>query len=214
MNLSDRTLLPPAYCGPIDYYSWLVNTPVAIEACGHYERQTFANRCRIMTAGGPLDLSVPVEKPLPDTPMSDVKIAWNNDWATLHFRAIESAYSSSPYFVYFREELQALYQSHPTHLLAWNLRLQERILSWLGFDSVDLLVTERYENGKDAKNDLRTCIHPKKKCVPLHNVCLDPYYQVFGQRYGFVSRLSILDMLFNIGREARLYLLENNKTNK
>lgn len=209
--LAERTLLPTAYCGPVDYYSWLVNTPVALEAYGHYERQTFANRCRIMTAGGPLDLSIPVEKPASDTPMKEVRIAWNTDWATLHFRAIESAYSSSPYFMYFREELLALYQSHPTHLMAWNNLLQNKILSWLAFEELDIVSTDHYEKGGNLKNDMRSCLHPKKKCVPLHAHCMEAYHQVFQQRFGFVERLSILDMVFNIGREARLYLLENNK---
>lgn len=211
MSQSERILLSTAYCGPIDYYSWLVNRPVSIEAYSHYERQTFANRCNIMTAGGPLALTVPVVKPPYDTPMCDVEISYHTDWATLHYRAIESAYRSSPYFDYFREELQTLYQSHPTHLLEWNNCLQSKILSWLGFENLDIVISDHYKKGVNLKNDMRTCIHPKKKCVPLHSRCLDPYYQVFEQRYGFVSCLSILDMLFNIGREARLYLLENNK---
>lgn len=55
--------------------------------------------------------------------------------------------------------------------------------------------------------DLRMIIHPKKKLElvdPLFNP--KPYYQVFDRKFGFQPNLSILDLLFNMGPEAILYL--------
>jgi hypothetical protein len=55
--------------------------------------------------------------------------------------------------------------------------------------------------------DFREAIHPKKD---FHEA--DPefqpkeYYQVFKQRNGFRPNLSIIDLLFNMGPEGKLYL--------
>ncbi|MDO4190516.1 MAG: WbqC family protein [Bacteroidales bacterium] len=208
-----QAVLASVYLGPADYYSWLVNRPTIIDPFVFYDRQTFANRCSIVTSGGVQNLSVPIEKPQPHTPMKKVKIAYTTDWQALHYKAIESAYNSSPYFSYFKDELLTIYQTKYDTLFEWNNTLQRKILQWLGYDNLNVYYADHFvdcaENKNCGKIDLRTCIHPKKKCVPLHARCMNPYYQVFQQRFGFVPRLSVLDMVFNIGREARILLNEN-----
>ena len=53
--------------------------------------------------------------------------------------------------------------------------------------------------------DFRDAIRPKK---PLPDAEFVPqrYYQVYEQKYGFQPNMSILDLLFNEGNEAILYL--------
>ena len=53
--------------------------------------------------------------------------------------------------------------------------------------------------------DFRDTIRPKK---PLPDAEFAPkrYYQVYGQKHGFLPNMSILDLLFNEGNEAIFYL--------
>lgn len=58
--------------------------------------------------------------------------------------------------------------------------------------------------------DLRSEIHPKKQQDEQYAFRLkETYSQVFDEKYGFVPNLSILDLLFNLGPEARGYLMRN-----
>ena len=68
-------------------------------------------------------------------------------------------------------------------------------------------------NGADGSNggeaadavDYRNAIRPKH---PLADEAFEarPYYQVYQQKFGFLPNLSILDLLFNMGNEAVLWL--------
>lgn len=207
MHNEDEILLPAAYLGPISYYGFLVNCQVCIEACGNYTKQTYANRCRILTAGGILNLIIPVQKTIGKQLIRDVRIDYHTDWQTLHWRALEAAYNTSPFFDYFRDDIHPFYERRYEFLLDFDLNLQNLVLNWLGYETSNICISERYiKTAKNPENDLREWLHPKKKCVLLHNNLKTPYQQVFSDKYGFVADLSIADMLCNLGREARLFL--------
>src|SRR3712207_7532867 len=73
-----------------------------------------------------------------------------------------------------------------------------------------LRITEDYRPATDlspaeAANDCRDAIRPKHP-QPDSTFTPRPYYQVYRQKWGFQPNLSILDLLFNEGNEAVLYL--------
>lgn len=60
--------------------------------------------------------------------------------------------------------------------------------------------------------DLREVIHPKRENTILSDLGLKkPYYQVFASKYGFLSSMSIMDLLFNEGPDSIVFL-KNLKT--
>lgn len=200
-------ILPTAYLAPISYYKKLVNNPVIVEQHASYVKQTYANRCEIATANGIENLVIPIDHGTGKIAMRDVKISDHSNWQTLHWRTIETAYNSTPFFEHYKEDLLPFYQKKFTFLLDFNLQIQSSILELLGFDAT-ITLSESYEKDYNlGEIDLREALHPKKKEVPL-NVYFEhsKYYQVFNHKFGFLSDLSIIDLLFNMGNESRLIL--------
>jgi hypothetical protein len=86
-----------------------------------------------------------------------------------------------------------------------NLALIRFFVDKIGL-KVDIRMTEEYVRETDMV-DLRESIHPKRPNAILSELDLEkPYFQVFAPKYGFVSDLSIMDLLFNEGPDSILYL--------
>ena len=198
-------LLSSAYHAPVEYYRVMAGAgTVWLEACDHYVKQTYRNRCRIATANGVMDLTVPVEKLSGGKqPMREVRIAYHTDWHMLHWRALEAAYRSTPYFEYYQDDFRPLYEKKWTYLWDFNGALLEVTLRLLDLHPrLELTAEYRADWGGDVL-DLREAIHPKRPPVLPDG---KPYYQVFAQKYGFLPNLSVIDLLFNMGNEAVLWL--------
>ena len=190
---------------------------VYIEACENYQKQSYRNRCRFYGADGVQALSYPIvhEGGTHKQPISEIKIDWSTPWLQQHERAIVSAYRTSAYFEYYQDELFAILESRPEKLLDLNTGLLKFFIEKIGL-AVDLRLTSEFSrDGKQIQpdgsilccEDLRETIHPKRHNTILQDLELEkPYFQVFSQKHGFQSDLSIMDLLFNEGPESILYL--------
>lgn len=196
----------PAYSGNIQYYSILANfREVYLEQYAHYVKQTYRNRCQILTANGVMNLTIPVEKVSGEKMLDkDVRIL-DTDWQRVHWTAIESAYNNSPFFLYYSDDIKPLYEKKFDFLLDFNLQLQDIITSLIGLDT-KLILTNSYTEKSEL--DFREKLSPKYKgCI--QNFAPKPYYQVFKEKFCFVENLSIYDLLFNMGNESILILKDS-----
>ena len=202
---SSGVCLTSAYLAPVEYYVALANAEtVFLEQFDSYEKQTYRNRCNILISNGISALSIPVEKPSGvKTLTRDIRISEHNDWQIQHWRSIESAYNSSPFFEYYKDDFLPFYEKKWDFLWDFNLELLAKVLELLDLQPT-LKFTESYQINLNEDNvDLRDKIHPKKQSSV---VSLKPYYQVFEQRFGFQENLSIIDLLFNMGNESQLII--------
>lgn len=212
-------ILPSLYLGPIQYYArlyMLQNTDETgiLDFSEHYLKQTYRNRCVIASADGPLALTIPVEG-MPremggtsHTPMSHIRVSDHGRWRQLHWRALIAAYEASPYFEYYADDFEQLYETHFDLLVDLNTAFQNLVLDLLGIKpriQVHRGAYLRTENA-DKTDDFRPIITPKREWSEDHSFHAEPYYQVFASRLGFMPNLSIVDLLFNMGPEARLVL--------
>lgn len=192
-------ILSTAYFPPVAYFSLLVSTSrVQIEACESYRKQTWRNRCRILTANGPMDLRVPV---LHDgwRKITDIRVDWSTPWLRQTEYAIDTAYYSSPFFEYYRDELFALLDRQPERLWELNMDLIDFFCRKIGIAPV---IEPTSDWQASVEDDWRDAFNPKRPS-PLS---VRPYWQVFRERFGFVDGLSIMDLLFNEGPESLGYL--------
>ncbi len=191
---------------------------VYIEACENFQKQSYRNRCYFYGADGVQSLQVPIlhEGGTHKQPISEIKIDWSKPWLLQHKRAIISAYRTSAYFEYYQDELFAIMDSQPEKLFDLNMAIIKFFIEKIGL-AIDLRTTDEYSRGdciqpedsqKTLCEDLRESIHPKRENSILEDLDLKkPYFQVFAQKHGFQSDLSIMDLLFNEGPESILYLI-------
>ena len=202
MKMPNTALLPTAFCPPISYIAaFLHYEDVLIEQHEHYQKGGMRNRCFIATANGPLRLTVPLLKGKhQQTPVREVRIDYSTPWIKTHIHAIESAYRRAPFYEEYAAYLLPVLQRKPVFLFDLNLELLKLILKFLRISGAPALC-QIYEEVPDAKTDLRKTFHPGEVPLPwFHN---RSYPQVFEDRQGFIPNLSILDLLFCMGPEAR-----------
>lgn len=191
-------LLSTAYFPPVEYFAILAKYSVVyLEAHENYVKQSYRNRCRILTANGVEDLRFPIVHDGTKL-ITEVKVDYKTPWVRRTEYAIDSAYYSSPFFEYYRDGVFAILDSHPETLWDLNLQLIRFFCSKIGL-ATDLRLTSSREFVAD---DFRDIIHPKKEAI----MATAPYWQVFREKFGFVPNLSVMDLLFNEGPESICYL--------
>ena len=194
----NNPLLPTAYFAPISYYAILLQySNCSTEHHEHFVKQSIRNRCEIYGANGKLRLTIPKQrKGSSKTIIKEIQISYKQDWQKEHWNAIVSAYNSSPYFEYYKDEFLPFFENKEEYIVNFNKKLQTLILNILQEERV-INSTEEYckkGNFSDLRNhdwELKT----QKK-----------YDQVFMEKQGFIPNLSILDLLFNLGPESSEYL--------
>jgi len=201
MNSEKPVLLSTAYLPPSHYVGLMMSAPeVIIEKHETYLKQSYRNRCEIYTANGKLALTIPVVKVNGNhTKIDKIEISDQSNWQVLHWRAIKSAYANSPFYLYFKDDLEFFYQRKYDNLFEFNFQMLIKVLSLAGIRKT-ISFTEKFEKSPENVNDFRYLISPK---IPPTQFNFKPYYQSFSEKHGYIPGLSILDVLFNMGPETR-----------
>jgi len=205
-------LLQTTYFGPIQWYQKLYRYDhCMIEQYDSFQKQTYRNRCVIATANGVQALTVPVEhtnlSPLTShlSPLvKDLRISDHNQWRRVHWNALQSAYSESPFFEYYADDLHPFFEQKYDYLLDFNEAIRQKVCELLDIHP-DVSYTSDFRHQTSDITDYRDVINAKH---PLPDADFTPkaYWQVFQHKYGFLPNLSILDLLFNMGPESIFYL--------
>ncbi len=201
------TILYPAYFPNIAFYSIFVqNDGIVWEVQGNYQKQTFRNRTYICTDRGKHILTIPISHLGNNSGKqrnSAVKIDNSYPWQRQHWRTLETAYRTSPFFEFYEDDIRPLYDTKYDNLMDFNLKTIEVICDCLQLE-MPKAKTEVFKHNYETSADYRHLVSTKNKI----EIAQKEYVQVFGDRHGFISDLSILDLLFNLGPNTTEYLRE------
>lgn len=174
---------------------------VTFEMEDNFQKQTNRNRMYIYSPNGLQLLNIPVKHSKDRYQKTkDVKIEDAFDWQKQHFKSLEAAYRTSPFFEYFEDDLLPIFQKKHTFLMDLNFEALEIVSNCLGIKLSYEKTTEYFHEAQEFL-DLRGLANGKKDTSAF-----EPYTQVFEEKYGYINNLSILDLLFNEGRYATEYL--------
>ena len=196
-------LIHPTYLPNIAHFVAIVKADaVCFEIDDNFQKQTYRNRTYIYGANGKLSLNIPViHSQKQREKYRDVKIYNEDKWQLNHWKSFESAYRTSPFFEFYADDLEPLFKLKTNFLLDFNLKCFDVICDCLQLD-LNLSQSEVYEKTSTDKLDLRELVNAKKE----KQRALESYTQVFSKKHGFISNLSILDLLFNEGPNSVNYL--------
>jgi hypothetical protein len=177
---------------------------IKIEQYEAFQKMSFRNRCIIAGAEGPVVLSIPLQKGREQKVLiTEVRIANQYSWQEQHWRAIKSCYGRSPWFEFYMHELEKFYNTPYELLFDWNNDLRNWILKKLQMDILSDFTTGFQKIYEPAEYlDLRNELLPKN----YTSFPCPEYWQVFQERTGFLPNLSVLDLLFCKGKNAKQYL--------
>ena len=198
-------LIHPTYFPSISTYIAIAKADsITLEMEDNFQKQTNRNRMYIYSANGLQLLNIPVKHLKNSHQMSkDIQLETEFDWQKQHFKSLEAAYRSSPFFEFFEDILMPVFEKDYKFLMDLNLDTMTIISKCIGLKT-SFSKTEEFQKETDLV-DFRNLAAGKKDQTQI-----TPYTQVFGEKYGFLNNLSILDLLFNEGRYSLDYLKSQN----
>lgn len=200
----NNIILSTSYLPPIEYFFYLDRSDIIIiDQYETYKKQTYRNRCNIYTEKGDMSLSIPVAKPNGNhSKTNKIEIYYQENWQKKHWKAISSAYEASPFFLYYKDDFQLIFEKKFDKLIDFNKILLNKLIEITNI-VVDISYSDDFIKPNSLEGDLRFKISPKE-LPTLQN--FPQYTQVFCDRHGFIKNLSIIDLLFNLGPETLSYI--------
>lgn len=197
-----KTLLHPCYFPSVSTFAGLAQSEtITLEMDDNFQKQTNRNRMYIYSPNGIQLLNIPVKHSRQaHQKTKDILLETAFDWQKQHFKSLEAAYRSSPFFEYFEDDLMPIFEKKYTYLMDLNLETMQLVSKCLGL-AFNYKETTEYFKEVNGITDLRYLINGKKDHSEF-----EAYPQVFEEKHGYLNNLSILDLLFNEGRHALDYL--------
>ena len=197
-------LIHPTYFPSISNFAAMVQSEsITFEVADNFQKQTNRNRAYIYSPNGIQLLNIPVKHSKESHQKTkDIKIETDFDWQKQHFKSLEAAYRSSPFFEFFEDDIRPLFEKKHTYLMDLNFEALQ-ILTHCFRIKLDYKTTTEYITEVDPNTilDFRPLVNGKKDTSAFES-----YTQVFDDKYGFINNLSVLDLLFNEGKYAMDYL--------
>ena len=197
-----NSLLLPTYFPSISHFAVMAQSEnITFEMEDNFQKQTNRNRTYIYSPNGIQLLNIPVKhSKIAHQKTKDVFIENEFDWQKQHFKSLEAAYRSSPFFEFFEDDIAPIFEKKYTFLMDLNMEVLEIVTKCLRM-KLDYTKTTEYFHEVENIIDFRYLANGKKDPNTF-----EKYTQTFDDKHGFINNLSVLDLLFNEGKFAMDYL--------
>lgn len=205
MSEQQTTLLNCEYFPSINWYrDFVYAEKIVIEQFENFVRTTERNRCHVTGPNGKITLTVPLLGGRNQrSNMKDIKVANQEKWQHQHWGTLDACYRRTPFFEYFEPILQPIFLKQYNFLLDLNLDTLQVINNLIKYKKEFSLSEKYYDMHERHFIDKRS-----KHAVEANEIS---YLQPFQDRNGFISGLSILDLLFCAGNQAVVLLSNSSK---
>lgn len=178
----ERLIFPLYLLPPTNMIQMMLNQKELVIGLGEpFKKQTFRSRFEIMSPNKRHVLSIPMKKGKTNQLMSRAEISYDEDWQRKHWQALCTAYDTSPFFEFLKDDLNDIFMLRPILLKDYSLDLLKWVLEVLKY-----------------KGSIRVC-QELPYSYEFDEHAIQPYDQVFMEKLGYMPNLSILDFLFNVG---------------
>jgi hypothetical protein len=176
-----KALLYPTYFPSVSHYAAMVQADsITFETEDNFQKQTNRNRMYIYSPNGIQLLNIPIKHSKEaHQKTKEVKIEQDFNWQKQHFKSLEAAYRTSPFFEYFEDDILPIFKKKQTFLLDLNLEVFEVVNQCLGITLPFEKTAEYFQNSPDYI-DYRTIANGKKD-----QTSFEPYTQVKYFRFTF-----------------------------
>jgi len=215
----------PNYIPWLGFFEKVINSDIYVvfDDVQYPRGKDFANRNQIKTNAGKLWLTIPIKDKGTLKPWNKTQYI-DNGWKNKHLKNIESFYKKSPYFEKYYNGIVKIFQPEYEYLIDLNVALIKFILKQLEAETKIILSSDI----KTDKTGLDKILHILKELKATHyisgagdgskryineaefknnNIELiwqeydhPKYSQLHGE---FIPYLTILDLLFNEGKNSR-----------
>ncbi|WDF62763.1 WbqC family protein [Flavobacterium sp. KACC 22763] len=197
-----NSLILPTYFPSISHFAVIAQSDsITFEMEDNFQKQTNRNRTYIYSPNGIQLLNIPVKhSKAAHQKTKDILIENEFDWQKQHFKSLEAAYRSSPFFEYFEDDITPIFEKKHQFLMDLNFEVLDVVTKCLRMKLEFGKTTEYFHEVADL-TDFRYLANGKKDANSF-----EKYTQVFDDKHGFINNLSVLDLLFNEGKFAMDYL--------
>ncbi|MDE5954648.1 MAG: WbqC family protein [Duncaniella sp.] len=197
------TVLPPVFCGSVEHY---VNVRAAEATAIDWKRRfdkrfKVTHRFAIADTRGRLELTVPIAKPQSSQCCwGDIEISTHGNWWDVHRIALESAYGRTPVFEYYADSLLPMLTAGVEERFPLLKDLSDAWDTWIRHKLM-LPLPVAAETGESRPESPSIITENSNNATDFAQ-----YWQVRADKIGFIGNLSVLDLIFNLGPEAIIYL--------
>lgn len=217
-------ILQPGYLPWLGFFEQIYQSNVFIIYDDvQYDKHGWRNRNKIKTSNGVQWLTVPVQIKFREHPLiRDVKIDNTKKWKKKHLFSIRQNYSKSPFFEDYINIFELAYSREWKYLIEINMFFIIELSKRLGMQNKKLVYSSALDIEGDRQERIinickkfgadtfyegpagRSYIDEKHFNKNGINVEYQDYkHPVYNQMYGdFIPYLSVIDLLFNHGKES------------
>ena len=137
--------------------------------------------------------------------LGDIEISTHGNWWDIHRIALESAYGRTPFFEYYADSLLPMLTAGVEERFPLLKNLSDAWDGWIR-NRLMLPLPVDISAAGETISPLTAPLNPDGLTLNVKRMTFPHYWQVRADKIGFISNLSVLDLIFNLGPEAVIYL--------